>query len=174
MPVARVRALSPGRAEAGSAIGPDVVVAEDAVVGACGFGLVLGPPNRAPMPQAGGVRIEDGVEIGANRIDRGTFDDTVVKRGAKIDHPGHIGHDGVIGVDAVISGCTGIAGSSPAGARFMIGPGVGIGDHVTIVDDVVITAAGQVPRHIDIEGVYSSTFRASPCPASPAGSVSRA
>jgi len=39
---------------------------------------------------------------------------------------------------------------------------VGIGDHVTIVDNVMITGATQVPADILEAGVYSSTLRAMP------------
>lgn len=172
---------------AGSVIDDDVAIGADSVIGTCvairadtrlgsrvrigsgavlgerGFGLVPGPAGLEPVPQLGGVRIDEDVEIGANStIDRGAIDDTVVCAGAKIDNQVHVAHNCVIGEHTVIAGCTGIAGSTRIGARCMIGGGVGIGDHVTIADGVIITAASQVPKDIEVEGVYSSTFRAMP------------
>ncbi|MES1935854.1 UDP-3-O-(3-hydroxymyristoyl)glucosamine N-acyltransferase [Salinisphaera hydrothermalis] len=148
---------------ANTRLGCRVRIGSGAVLGERGFGLVPGPAGLEPVPQLGGVRIGDDVEIGANStIDRGAIDDTVVCRGAKIDNQVHIAHNCLIGEHTVIAGCTGIAGSSRIGARCMIGGGVGIGDHVTIADGVIITAASQVPKDIVVEGVYSSTFRAMP------------
>lgn len=144
-------------------IGRRVRIGAGAVLGERGFGLVPGPAGLEPVPQLGGVRIEDDVEIGANStIDRGAIDDTILRTGVKIDNQVHIAHNCVIGAHTVIAGCTGIAGSSTIGAGCMIGGGVGIGDHVTIADGVIITAASQVPKDIEAEGVYSSTFRAMP------------
>lgn len=144
-------------------IGARACIGSGAVLGERGFGLVSGPAGLEPVPQLGGVWIGDDVEIGANStIDRGAIDDTVVRRGVKIDNQVHIAHNCVIGEHTVIAGCTGIAGSATIGARCMIGGGVGIGDHVAIADGVIITAASQVPKNISVEGVYSSTFRAMP------------
>lgn len=148
---------------AGTSLGERVRIGAGAVLGERGFGLVAAPAGLEPVPQLGGVCIENDVEIGANStIDRGTLDDTRVRNGAKIDNQVHIAHNCVIGAHTVIAGCTGIAGSCVIGDCCMIGGGVGIGDHVTIADNVVITAASQVPRDIEAEGVYSSTFRAMP------------
>ncbi|HET7313875.1 UDP-3-O-(3-hydroxymyristoyl)glucosamine N-acyltransferase [Salinisphaera sp.] len=147
----------------GTMLGERVVVGAGAVIGERGFGLVPGPAGLEAVPQLGGVRIEDDVEIGANStIDRGAIDDTVVRTGVKIDNQVHVAHNCVIGAHTVIAGCTGIAGSCTIGSRCMIGGGVGIGDHVSIADGAIITAASQVPKDIDTEGVYSSTFRAMP------------
>ncbi|WP_423820784.1 UDP-3-O-(3-hydroxymyristoyl)glucosamine N-acyltransferase [Salinisphaera sp. SPP-AMP-43] len=147
----------------GSRLGARVRIGAGAVIGERGFGLVPGPAGLEAVPQLGGVVIEDDVEIGANStIDRGALDDTLLRSGVKIDNQVHIAHNCVIGSHTVIAGCTGIAGSCVIGERCMIGGGVGIADHVTIADGVVVTAASQVPKNIDSEGVYSSTFRAMP------------
>jgi UDP-3-O-[3-hydroxymyristoyl] glucosamine N-acyltransferase len=144
-------------------LGDRVSVEPGAVIGARGFGLVPGPEGMEAVPQLGRVRIGDDVEIGANStIDRGALDDTIIHDRVKIDNQVHIAHNCVIGAHTVIAGCTGIAGSCVIGQRCLIGGGVGIGDHVLIADDVIITAASQVPKHINSPGVYSSTFRAMP------------
>lgn len=146
-----------------SQCGERVLIEAGAVIGGRGFGLVAGPQGMEPVPQLGRVRIGNDVEIGANStVDRGALDDTMIHDRVKIDNQVHIAHNCVIGAHTVIAGCTGIAGSCRIGSRCLIGGGVGIGDHVHITDDVVITAASQVPKHIDKPGVYSSTFRAMP------------
>lgn len=146
-----------------SRIGAAVRIEAHAAIGGRGFGLVHNGNGWESIPQLGGVRIDDRVEIGAGTtIDRGAIEDTVIGEGVKIDDQVHIGHNCVIGTHTVIAGCTGIAGSCTIGSGCMIGGGVGIGDHVAITDGVVITAASQVPRSIDAAGVYSSTFRAMP------------
>lgn len=147
----------------GVIIGARVRIEANAAIGGRGFGLVHNGEGWEPVPQLGGVRIDDDVEIGAGTtIDRGAIDDTVVGPGVKLDDQVHIGHNCVIGAYTVVAGCTGIAGSCTIGAHCMIGGGVGIGDHVTIADGVVITAASQVPKDITAAGVYSSTLRAMP------------
>jgi UDP-3-O-[3-hydroxymyristoyl] glucosamine N-acyltransferase len=147
----------------GTRVGARVRIGAGAVVGERGFGLVPGPQGFESVPQLGGVRIADDVEIGANStIDRGTIEDTCLDTGVKIDNQVHIAHNCTIGAHTVVAGCTGIAGSCIIGKHCMIGGGVGIGDHVTIADEVVITAASQVPKSIEAKGIYSSTLRAMP------------
>ena len=74
----------------GCRIGERVIVHSGAVIGADGFGMARDAGRWVKIPQVGGVRIDDDVEIGANTtIDRGALDDTVIEEGAKLDnHPG--------------------------------------------------------------------------------------
>lgn len=144
-------------------IGARVRVGPGAIIGGRGFGLARDHDGWVEIPQLGGVRLEDDVEVGAGcTIDRGTIGDTLLERGVKLDDQVHIAHNCRIGALTVIAGCTGIAGSTEVGARCMIGGGVGIGDHLRIVDDVVLTGATQVPSDITEPGVYSSTLKAMP------------
>ena len=166
---ARARIGTDTRIEANVSVGDGVVIGArvrieaNAAIGGRGFGLVHNGQGWDPIPQLGGVRIDDDVEVGAGTtIDRGAIDDTVIGPGVKLDDQVHIGHNCVIGAHTVVAGCTGIAGSCTIGAHCMIGGGVGIGDHVTVVDGVIITAASQVPKDITAAGVYSSTLRAMP------------
>jgi serine acetyltransferase len=51
----------------------------------------------------GGLRIEDGVEIGANStIDRATLGEHRIRRGSKIDNLVHIGHNCDVGEDVIL------------------------------------------------------------------------
>jgi len=102
------------------------------------------------------VVIGDNVSIGANNtIDRGTLVDTILEDGVITDNQVHIAHNVCIGSNTAIAAKTGIAGSCRIGKRNMIGGMVGIVDHITTVDDVVITAKSTVYRNIKKPGTYS-------------------
>ena len=126
------------------------------VIGADGFGLAPADGEWLKVPQVGGVRIGDDVEIGANTtIDRGAIDDTVIENGVKLDNQIQIGHNVRIGAHTAIAGCGGISGSTTIGARCMIGGMVGIAGHLTICDDVVVTGRSFVNSSIRKPGYYS-------------------
>src|SRR5205814_7363004 len=102
------------------------------------------------FPQVGTLRIEDDVEIGANcTIDRGALDETVIRRGTKLDNLVHIGHNVEIGEDVVIAAQTGISGSSTIGSNAILGGQVGLGEHVTIEDGVILGGqSGILPKKV--------------------------
>lgn len=138
-------------------IGQRVLIHPGAVIGADGFGFANDRGAWVKVPQLGGVVIEDDVEIGANTtIDKGTLEDTVIARGAKLDNQIQIGHNVHIGEHTAIAGCVGIAGSTHIGHHCMIGGGVGIVGHIEIVDYVHITGGSIVLQSILESGVYSS------------------
>lgn len=68
------------------------------------------------FPHFGGVIIEDDVDIHVHvNIDRGTFGNTVIGRGTKINRYAHIGHNGIVGKHCQIGGQCFIAGSCVIG-----------------------------------------------------------
>lgn len=87
-------------------IGNNVVIRENTVIGADGLSTDRDMNGQAiTMPQFGGVRIEDNVKMGANVvIARGAIDDTVLKRGCKIDNSTFISHNVEVGQDTFIVG----------------------------------------------------------------------
>ena len=139
-------------------IGARVNILPGAVIGSRGFGNARGADGRwEEMPQFGGVRIGDDVEIGANTtIDRGAFHDTVLENGVKLDNQIQIGHNCVVGEHTAIAGSAGLAGSTTIGKRCMIGGAVNIGGHLTVCDDVVILGRAMVTGHITEPGMYGS------------------
>lgn len=98
-------------------IGNNVIIRENTVIGADGLTTDRDENGRAlTIPQFGGVIIEDDVQIGAlTVIGRGAIDNTVIKRGTKIDNSCFISHNVVIGEDAFIVGETIMFGSSSLG-----------------------------------------------------------
>jgi UDP-3-O-[3-hydroxymyristoyl] glucosamine N-acyltransferase len=156
--VARVTVLP------GVRLGERVLIHPGAVLGADGFGFARERGGEwVKVPQIGGVRIGDDVEIGANStVDRGAIEDTVIESGVKLDNLVQIGHNVHLGAHTAIAGCTGISGSTRIGARCMIGGGVGVNGHIQICDDVVIAGRTTVSGSIREPGVYASLWSAEP------------
>lgn len=154
----------------GCVLGERVIVHAGAVIGGDGFGFapdfadVTAPDAEGEwvkIPQVGGVRIGDDVEIGANTtIDRGAMADTVIGHAVKIDNLVQIAHNCRIGAYTVIAACAGIAGSTVIGRHCMIGGAVGIAGHVTLGDRVIVTAKSGVSKSLPRAGVYTSAFPA--------------
>jgi UDP-3-O-[3-hydroxymyristoyl] glucosamine N-acyltransferase len=141
----------------GVVLGARVTVHPGVVIGSDGFGFASERGAWLKVPQVGGVRIGDDVEIGANTtIDRGAMDDTVIGDGVKLDNQIQVGHNVLIGAHTAIAACTGISGSTRIGARCMIGGGCGFAGHIVIGDDVVITGMAMVSHSISDPGVYSN------------------
>ena len=141
-------------------IGRRVLIQPGAVVGSDGFGFV---PVEAgawhKIPQVGGVRIGDDVEIGANTtIDRGALGDTVLEDGVKLDNQIQIAHNVQVGAHTAMAGCVGVAGSARIGRRCRVGGAAVILGHLEVVDDVTIHAMSLVERSILSPGIYSSAL----------------
>jgi UDP-3-O-[3-hydroxymyristoyl] glucosamine N-acyltransferase len=141
----------------GVSIGARTLVQPGAVIGGDGFGFANERRAWIKIPQVGGVRIGEDVEVGSNTtIDRGAIEDTVIENGVKLDNLIQIGHNVHIGAHTAIAGCTGISGSTSIGKRCMIGGAVSIGGWLTICDDVTITGTSMISHSIASPGVYSS------------------
>lgn len=137
-------------------IGARSILHPGSVVGSAGFGYAPEGPAWVHVPQVGTVRIGQDVEIGANTtIDRGALTDTVIGDGVKIDNLVQIGHNCTVGDHTAIAGCAGLAGSTHVGARCRVGGGVGLAGHLTLCDDVTVTAYSLVISDIRQPGVYS-------------------
>ena len=103
-------------------IGKNVLVRENSVIGADGLSTDRDDNGCAlTMPQFGGVVIEDDVQIGAlTVIARGAIDNTIIRRGSKIDNSTFISHNVVLGEDTFVVGETIMFGSSSTGSQAFI------------------------------------------------------
>lgn len=151
-------------------IGARALIHAGTVLGADGFGFVPradGPP--AKIPHVGRVVIEEDVELGANcAIDRGSFGDTVIGAGTRLDNLVHVAHNVRIGKRCLIAAQVGIAGSSVLGDDVVVGGQAGIADHQTIRDGAMVGAQAGVIREVPAGEQYSGT------PARPVGEWLRA
>jgi len=126
----------------GCEVGARCTLHAGAVIGADGFGFAPSEEGYKKIPQLGNVVLADDVEIGANTcIDRAVMDNTVIRRGVKLDNLIQIAHNCEIGEHTVMASQVGLAGSSAVGKWCRFGGQVGIGGHLTIGDRVEM--AGQ-------------------------------
>ncbi len=121
-------------------IGHDVIIGENCrihsgtVIGADGFGYNHKDGIHHKLWHLGSVLIEDDVEIGANCcVDRGSFKNTFIGQGTKLDNSVHIAHNCKLGKGVIVCGQCGLAGSAVLedyavlGGQAAIGPGVTVG-----------------------------------------------
>lgn len=129
----------------GARLGRRVVLKAGAVIGGTGFGFMAGADGHQLIPHLGACVLEDDVEIGScTCVDRGSFEDTVIGQGSKIDNLVQVGHNVRLGARCLVMATVGIAGSCRIGDDVVIAGGAGIADHVTIGDRSVIGAKSVV------------------------------
>jgi UDP-3-O-[3-hydroxymyristoyl] glucosamine N-acyltransferase len=142
-------------------IGARCIVHPGAVIGCDGFGNAMSESGWVKVPQVGGVRIGDDVEIGANTtVDRGAIEHTVIENGVRLDNLVQIAHNVRIGEHSALAAMTGISGSTVIGKRCMFAGQTGTVGHLTICDDVIITGKSMVSKDISKPGTYSGGFPA--------------
>ncbi len=137
-------------------LGDNIVIQNGAIIGADGFGYVPDPQmGLRPVPQIGNVKLDSFVDIGANAcIDRAAVSTTHVGYSTKIDNLVQVGHNCTIGKFSILCGLTGVAGSTQIGNQVTLAGGVGVADHVKIVDGVRVAGRSIVDRSIEEKGDY--------------------
>src|SRR6202167_638236 len=142
-------------------IGDRVILQNGAVVGGDGFGFAKrADGTHHKIVQSGVTIVEDDVEIQSlTSIDRATFGETRVRRGAKIDSLVQVGHNCVVGEDNIICAQTGLGGSSILEKSVLLAGQVGISGHLTIHDNAVIYAQSGIGHDVEAGAVMSG------CPA---------
>jgi len=144
-------------------IGKRCILHPGVVIGCDGFGNAMTPEGWVKVPQLGGVRAGDDVEIGANTtIDRGALDDTIIEDGVRIDNLVHIAHNVKVGAHTAIAAQCGFAGSAVIGKRCMFAGHSGTVGHVTVCDDVILSAKTMITKDVTEPGVYAGSFAAEP------------
>ncbi len=130
-------------------IGDNVIIHAGSVIGADGFGYKQRNQKHVKVPHVGYVKIENNVEIGANTcIDRGTFGETVIGEGSKVDNLVQIGHNNIIGENVIICGQTGISGSCQIENNVILAGSAGLADHVKIGHHAVVMARSGIASDI--------------------------
>jgi UDP-3-O-[3-hydroxymyristoyl] glucosamine N-acyltransferase len=127
-------------------IGDRVILQNGVVVGGDGFGFAKrGDGTHHKIVQSGVTIVEDDVEIQSlTSVDRATFGETRVRRGAKIDSLVQIGHNCVVGEDNIICSQTGLAGSSVLEKNVLLAGQVGISGHLTIHEGAIVYAQSGI------------------------------
>jgi UDP-3-O-[3-hydroxymyristoyl] glucosamine N-acyltransferase len=131
-------------------IGENVIIHSGTVIGADGFGFEKNEKGEVfKFPHVGGVLVEDNVEIGSNTcIDRGTLDNTILRKGCKIDNLVHIGHYVEVGENAFVIANAMIGGSTKVGAGAWIAPSVSLMNGIKINENATIGMAAFVTKNV--------------------------
>lgn len=137
-------------------IGKRCYIAAHTTIGSDGFGFFSDSKfNHHKIPQIGKVVIEDDCEFGAHcAIDRATLTETRIKRGSKFDNFCHIAHNVEIGENALVAAGFIVAGSTRIGKNLMTSGGVHALGHLTIPDNVILSARAGVTQDIEKPGMY--------------------
>lgn len=131
-------------------IGDNVTIHAGTTIGSPGFGYSkMNSTEYELFPHIGGVIIEDNVEIGSNTcIDRGSLDDTIIKKGVKIDNLVHIAHNVIIEENSLIIANSMLGGSTLIGKNSWIAPSASIKNQLKIGDNVTVGMGAVVTKNI--------------------------
>jgi len=137
-------------------IGKNSVIQNGAIIGADGFGYYFDGKKLAPVPQVGIVKLNDGVEVGANScIDRATIGTTEIGPHTKLDNLVQVGHNVKIGSMSILCGQVGVGGSCNIGNNVTLGGQVGVADHIEIGDKIRFAGQSGVSNNCSTPGDYA-------------------
>ena len=139
-------------------IGSDNIFHSGVKIGTDGFGFANVLDKNFKVPQLGRVIIKNKVEIGSNTcIDRGSFQDTIINDGVKIDNLVHIAHNVVIGKNSLIAAQVGISGSVKIGENVVIAGQVGFVGHISIGNFSQIGAQAGITKDLPPKSKVTGT-----------------
>lgn len=148
----------------GCVLGNDVVIGPGAKLANAGFRFLDAERGRVALPHMGQCVIQDGVAIGANTtVDRGSFGDTVVGAGTKIDNLVQIAHNCRIGTACIIMAQVGIAGSTVVEDDVVLAGQAGLADHLVVRRGARVAAQagviGDIPTGATVSGYPARDHR---------------
>jgi UDP-3-O-[3-hydroxymyristoyl] glucosamine N-acyltransferase len=125
-------------------------------IGSEGFGYAQDQRfNHHRITHYGRVILENDVHVGAGvQIDRGTFLDSHIGSGTKIDNHCHFGHNIRIGKNTLITGGMITAGSVSLGSHCVFGGRTTISGHIKIGDKIQIGGMSAITKGIQEPGEY--------------------
>ena len=133
----------------GSIIGHNCIIGSNTVIGGEGFGFHFAEGQHNKVPQTGIVRIGNNVEIGSCvSIDRGTFSETSIGDGTKIDNQVQIAHNVIIGKHVIIVAQAGISGSTTIGDYAVLAGKAGLVGHIHIGTGATVGGASVVTKSV--------------------------
>lgn len=125
-------------------------IGPNAVVGSSGFGYAYDPATGWTFkPHEFGVYIGKGVHIGANTcVDRGSWRDTWIDDGTKIDNLVHIAHNVEIGRDCCIVAGAEISGSCVLEDRVYVAPKACVRERLTLGEECIVGLGAVVVKDV--------------------------
>lgn len=141
-------------------VGNRCSIGNHSVIGSPAFEVEVVDGRQRIMPQAGGVLIEDNVEILVQTvIARATFGGfTRIGSGTKIDNLVHVGHDCKIGRDVQIVCGAKFGGRTTIGDRAFIGSNAVTSPGLTIGADARVSVGAVVVKDVAEKQVVSGHF----------------
>ncbi len=138
-------------------IGKNCKIQANSNIGSDGFGYGsshLGEHHY--KPHLGRVIIGDNVDIGAGVcIDRGTYEDSTIGAGTKVDNMCHFGHNIIIGKNCLFAGGVMTAGSATIGDYCVFGGATIINGHISVTSKVMVGGRSAVNKSITEPGQYA-------------------
>lgn len=140
-------------------IGSNVIIHAGTVIGADGFGYSRNDSGEFELfPHIGGVIIEDHVEIGSNTcIDRGSLENTMIKKGAKIDNLVHIAHNVVVGEHSAVIANAMIGGSVKISDYAWIAPSAAVMNQLNIGESATIGLGAVLTKDVPKNEVWAGS-----------------
>lgn len=131
-------------------IGNNVIIQANATVGQDGFGFATHNGVHHKIAHISRVVLEDGVEIGSNAaIERGSLQDTIIGRGAKIGDSVVVGHGAKIGAGCLLVPQVGIAGTAELGQYCVIGGQSAVIGHIKVGDMVMLAGCSAIINDVE-------------------------
>lgn len=132
-------------------IGDNVIIRENSVLGADGLAMEREEDGTMiPIPQFGGVEIQNNVIIGSNVvIARGSIDDTIIKQGCMIDNSCFISHNVVLEENVAVVGESILFGSACIGKNSFISGNVTVRDQRKIGENSLIGMGSVVLQDVE-------------------------
>lgn len=144
----------------GCRIGTACIVGAGTVIGGDGFGYHFDGKVHHKVPQVGTVVIGNHVEIGTGVcIDRGTFGETRIGNGTKIDNQVQIGHNVTIGNHVILVAQAGISGSTQVDDYAVLAGKAGLVGHIRIGRGAKIGGASIVTKSV-ADGAFVTGYPA--------------
>lgn len=147
--------------KANTVIGDNTIIRAGTVIGGEGFEAKRMNEGILPVTHAGGVIIENDVEIKYNTcIDKALYpwDNTVISEGCKIDNLIHIAHAVKISKETLIAASALIGGRSIIGKQVWIGAGATISNNISVGDGAKISIGSVVTKNVNSGQRVSGNF----------------
>lgn len=140
-----------------STIGDNVLINEQAVIGANGFTMAEDEDgNKFRIPTLGRVIIGNNVEIGVhNNISCGSGGNTVLEDNVKLDALVHIGHDVHLHKNVEITAGSTISGFVEAGDKVYIGPGSAFKNRISLGAEAFIGVGSCVMKSVEAQSMVA-------------------
>lgn len=144
----------------GTVIGADCSIGAGTVIGADGFECFRHDERMVSVHHAGGVKIEDNVDIHSNTcIDQGLFGTpTIIKEWARIDNLVHIAHNVIVGKRAFVVANAMVAGRVVVGDDAWIGPSASVRNGYEVAAEGFVSMGAVVTRNVASGQMVSGNF----------------